>query len=131
MIRSAEPEQTTDNQAGFVDAGARERRAIRTIVIIDDSDSNIKIFSKLAEVACPDARVEAFSNPQPALKWLQEREASLIIADYKMPGMTGAELTRQLRLLPLCAEVPVIVVTAYQDRNFRVEALEAGATDFL
>jgi CheY-like chemotaxis protein len=95
------------------------------------SYSNIKIFSKLAEAACPDAFVKGFSNPLLALKWLEEREASLIIADDKMPGMTGAELTRQVRHLPLCAEGPVIVVTAYHDQNFRVEVLEAGATDFL
>lgn len=123
--------QTGGDEAGLARLGGREQPPIKTIVIIDDSDSNIKVFSKLSEVACPDAVVKAFSNPLAALDWLEEREASLIIADYKMPGMTGADLTRQVRLRPLCAETPVIVVTAYHDRNFRVEALEAGATDFL
>jgi diguanylate cyclase (GGDEF)-like protein/PAS domain S-box-containing protein len=127
MIRGAKPEPAAGADTGF----GRAQQPMKTIVVIDDSDSNIKIFSKLSEVACPDAIVKAFSNPLVALKWLEEREASLIIADYQMPGMTGAELTRQVRLRPLCAEVPVIVVTAYHDRNFRVEALEAGATDFL
>jgi diguanylate cyclase (GGDEF)-like protein len=130
MSRGAEPEKIAGSEIGFA-RGSGEQQAVKTIVIIDDSGSNIKIFSKLAEVACPDAFVKGFSNPLLALKWLEQREASLIIADYKMPGMTGAELTRQVRRLPLCAEVPVVVVTAYQDRNFRIEALEAGATDFL
>jgi diguanylate cyclase (GGDEF)-like protein/PAS domain S-box-containing protein len=129
MIRKAD--RTAGNEAGFVGAGGREQQAMQTIVIIDDSNANTKIFSKLAEVACPGVFVKAFANPLLALKWLEESEASLIIADYEMPGMTGAELTRQVRRLPLCAEVPVIVVTAYQDRTFRIEALEAGATDFL
>lgn len=131
MIRGAESEPTAGTEVGFVRAGGRGQQPTKTIVIIDDSDSNIKIYSRLSEVACPDAAVKAFSNPRVALSWLEEREASLIIADYKMPGMTGAELTRQVRLRPVCAEVPVIVVTAYHDRKFRVEALEAGATDFL
>jgi diguanylate cyclase (GGDEF)-like protein/PAS domain S-box-containing protein len=130
MIRG-EAEQTGGDEAGLARPGGREKRPVKTIVIIDDSESNIKVFSKLSEVACPDAVVKAFSNPLAALDWLEEREASLIVADYKMPGMTGADLTREVRLRPLCAETPVIIVTAYHDRNFRVEALEAGATDFL
>ena len=47
-----------------------------------------------------------------------------------MPGMDGAEFTRQFRAQPLCYDVPVIVVTIYEDRSYRYRALEAGATDF-
>ena len=38
---------------------------------------------------------------------------------------------QSLRLLPTCSDVPVIVVTAYEDKGFRYEALNSGATDFL
>ncbi len=48
-----------------------------------------------------------------------------------MPDLDGAEVTRRIRQLPHGADVPVVVVTAYDDRDFRLQALEAGATDFL
>src|SRR5262249_5578696 len=47
------------------------------------------------------------------------------------PGMNGAEFIRRFREHPLCQDVPLIVVTAYEDRGFRYEALNAGATDYL
>ena len=55
----------------------------------------------------------------------------MVITDYKMPQMTGAAFTQQIRALPNGMDVPIIVITAYDDRAFRLEALEAGATDFV
>jgi diguanylate cyclase (GGDEF)-like protein/PAS domain S-box-containing protein len=102
-----------------------------TIVIVDDSTANVKIYSKLSQTVDPDAVVHAFHDALQALTWLEANHPDLVITDYKMPKMTGAEFTRRLRELPTCAEVPVLVVTAYTDRDFRIEALQAGATDFL
>src|SRR5262249_54133407 len=51
--------------------------------------------------------------------------------DYKMPHMDGAEFIRRFREFPAASEVPVIVITIYEERSFRLQALEAGATDFL
>jgi diguanylate cyclase (GGDEF)-like protein/PAS domain S-box-containing protein len=48
-----------------------------------------------------------------------------------MPGMDGAEFTREVRGTINGSDVPIIVITAYDDRTFRLQALEAGATDFL
>ena len=48
-----------------------------------------------------------------------------------MPHLDGAKFEQSLRHLPTCSDVPVIVVTAYEDRGFRYDALNAGATDFL
>jgi CheY-like chemotaxis protein len=55
----------------------------------------------------------------------------LVITDYKMPGMDGAEFTRRFRAMPNNRHVPLVVITAYDDRSFRLRALDAGATDFL
>lgn len=101
------------------------------IVIIDDRATNQAIFAKLAKSAQADVEVRTFKDPNEALTWLGKHEADLVITDYKMPGMTGAEFTRTLRRLPLGVDVPIVVITAYHDKTFRLEALEAGATDFL
>jgi diguanylate cyclase (GGDEF)-like protein/PAS domain S-box-containing protein len=104
---------------------------MKIIVIVDDSAANLRIYTKLSETIDPNVYVKAFHNPEQAVEWLKTNDPDLVITDYKMPGMTGAEFTRQIRELSSCAEVPVVIVTAYTDRDFRIEALEAGATDFL
>ena len=75
--------------------------------------------------------MHAFSTPIEALEWMADRSPDLIITDFRMPGMNGAEFTRRIRASANGADVPVIVITAYDDRTFRLQALEAGATDFL
>ncbi|WAC29083.1 EAL domain-containing protein [Ancylobacter sp. SL191] len=101
------------------------------VLIIDDSTTNRRIYSELARQLEPNVYVEMFENGAEALEWLVEHRADLIITDYKMPKMNGAELVRAVRALPHLRDVPIIVVTAYDDRKFRVASLEAGATDFL
>src|SRR6516165_436971 len=104
---------------------------MKTIVIVDDSAANLKIYAKLAEAVDADVQVLTFPSPLQAIEWLEQNDADLVITDYKMPGMNGADFTRRIRSLAGCMDVPVLVVTAYTDRQFRIEALEAGATDFL
>jgi diguanylate cyclase (GGDEF)-like protein/PAS domain S-box-containing protein len=101
------------------------------VVIVDDRATNRSIFSKLAGSLGEQIEVEAFAAPDPALKWIGSKIPDLIITDYKMPQMTGAAFTQQIRALPNGMDVPIIVITAYDDRAFRLEALEAGATDFV
>jgi len=48
-----------------------------------------------------------------------------------MPGMDGFEVCRRLRADPLLADVPVIMVTALDDRGSRLQGIEAGANDFV
>ena len=101
------------------------------VVIVDDRATNRSIFSKLAGSLGEHIEVEAFAAPDPALEWIGAKIPDLIITDYKMPQMTGAAFTQQIRALPNGMDVPIIVITAYDDRAFRLEALEAGATDFV
>src|SRR5262249_51347936 len=101
------------------------------IVILDDQVTNQAIFSKLAASIDEHVVVRAFGDPQAALDWVRDNTPDLVVTDFKMPGMDGAEFIRHFRELPGAAEVPVIVITIYEERSFRLRALEAGATDFL
>lgn len=101
------------------------------IVILDDRVTNRNIFSRLAATLEEGVTVQAFGDPLEALAWLDDHPPDLIITDYKMPNLDGAEFTRVLRTRPNGADVPVVVITVYEDRSFRLRALEAGATDFL
>ena len=102
-----------------------------SIVIIDDRITNRNIFAKLATSIEEGVTVKAFGDPSEALVWLEQNPSELIITDFKMPQMDGAEFVRRLRQIPSAQDVPVVVITVYEERSFRLRALEAGATDFL
>jgi diguanylate cyclase (GGDEF)-like protein/PAS domain S-box-containing protein len=101
------------------------------IVILDDRETNRKIFSRLAASIESGVSVRSFGDPAELLVWLEHNTADLIITDFKMPTMDGAEFIRRYRARPQSADIPVIVITVYEEREFRLRALEAGATDFL
>lgn len=101
------------------------------IVIVDDRISNRNIFAQLARSIEKDLTVRTFGDPTKALEWLETNTPDLIITDYKMPEMDASEFIRQFRMLPTAADIPVIVITVFEERTYRLQALEAGATDFL
>jgi diguanylate cyclase (GGDEF)-like protein/PAS domain S-box-containing protein len=101
------------------------------VVVIDDRVTNRNVLTRLAASVEEGVRVKAFASPQAALEWVQHAMPDLVITDFKMPGMDGADFTRAFRAMPGAFEVPVVVVTVYEERSYCYQALEAGATDFL
>ncbi len=63
--------------------------------------------------------------------WATRHIADLVLVDYMMPEMNGIELATRLRALPGYEHVPIMMVTAHDDRKVRYDALDAGVTDFL
>jgi two-component system cell cycle sensor histidine kinase PleC len=109
------------------------KRALRrqTVAIVDDRITNLKILERLAASLDDRVEVRTFDHPQRALDYAGASPPDLVITDFKMPDLDGAEFIRRFRAAPSCADVPVMVITAYEDRDLRYQALEAGATDFL
>jgi PAS domain S-box-containing protein len=103
----------------------------QTVAIVDDRITNLKILERLAASLDDRVEVRTFDHPRRALVFAQNYPPDLIITDFKMPELDGAEFIRRFREVPGCADVPVMVITAYEDRDLRYQALEAGATDFL
>jgi len=101
------------------------------VVIVDDRVTNRTIFSQLTASVGKNIAVRAFGDPLAALAALRDRGVDLVITDFRMPGLDGAEFIQRLRSQVLGEEVPIVVVTAYADRQSRLQALQAGATDFL
>jgi len=101
------------------------------ILIVDDRSTNRNIFSRLAQSIEDNVTVQAFATPLGALDWLKHHTPDLVITDYRMPDLDGAQFTKEIRNSTNGADIPIIVITAYDDRTFRLHALEAGATDFL
>jgi len=102
-----------------------------SVVIVDDQETARLALDEMIRGIDPSISTTLFSGGLEALGWLEQHEADLIITDYRMPGMTGAQFTRELRKIRRLQHVPVMVVTAADDRAIRYAALEAGAVDFL
>ncbi len=100
-------------------------------MIVDDQPSNLRIMKQLALGMVEGGNVEAFADPALALTAARENPPDLVVSDYNMPGMDGAAFVAALRTLPECGDIPIVIVTIYEDKEFRYNALQAGATDFL
>jgi len=103
-----------------------------TIVVIDDRVTGRNILTRLARSVEEGIQVHAFANPVEAFARMSaDLPPDLVVTDYNMPEMDGATLIAKIRATESLADVPVVVVTVYEDRDFCYRALEAGATDFL
>ena len=62
---------------------------------------------------------------------LQERMPDLLILDWMLPGISGIELCRRLRMRPETERLPIIMLTARGEESDRVRGLDTGADDYL
>ncbi|WP_068311912.1 putative bifunctional diguanylate cyclase/phosphodiesterase [Polycladidibacter hongkongensis] len=102
-----------------------------TIVVIDDRAVNRSILTRLTAVAAPDYASISFADPLAALDYMRTNQPALIVTDYSMPEMDGAELTQAVRGIEGLDAIPILVITAYSDSSFKTRALEAGASGFI
>ncbi|MDE2585893.1 MAG: response regulator [Betaproteobacteria bacterium] len=100
------------------------------VLIIDDSEVNLTLFRALVD-RLENTRSHCFPGSAAALAWCEGGRADVVVVDYMMPAPDGLEFIRRFRSLPGMAEVPVVMVTANEQKEIRYEALQAGATDFL
>ncbi|MBI5575017.1 MAG: response regulator [Deltaproteobacteria bacterium] len=70
-------------------------------------------------------------NGEEGVKKAKELRPDLVILDLQMPGIDGVETCALLKNDPSTARIPVVVFTAYADRDSKIKALQAGAADFL
>ncbi len=102
-----------------------------TVLIVDDQFTSRAILDQLVNSIAEDITTRTFDNPNDALQWCEQHQADLILTDYKMPGMNGVELTRNIRELQAYKDVPILVITIIEDKAVRYDALESGATDVI
>lgn len=100
------------------------------VLIIDDTDINLILFAALVK-KLDDCEPHTFARARDALAWAQDNIPDLVIVDYMMPDMDGLEFIRMMRKIPACEPVPVIMITANDQKQLRYRALDLGANDFL
>jgi FixJ family two-component response regulator len=99
----------------------------KLVAIVDDDDSMRSALQGLLKAIGLPA--QAFASAEEFLNSGQQHETACLIADIRMPGMSGLEL--QARLNAEHCRIPTIFITAHGDTKMRMQALRAGAVEFL
>jgi signal transduction histidine kinase len=107
-----------------------EKKSMKSTILIVDDEESTRI--ALEAILIGDGyRLEMASSGQDALEKAESLKPDLILLDVMMPGMDGFEVCRRMRARPKLAEVPIIILSALDERFFLLRGLEAGADDFL
>jgi FixJ family two-component response regulator len=80
-------------------------------------------------LAGDDFEIRTFASAGEFLNAFDPRHPGCVVADVRMPGMTGIELQRELMARSI--DLPVIIITGHSDRQMALKAKRAGAMEFL
>jgi two-component system, cell cycle sensor histidine kinase PleC len=105
--------------------------ASQLVVVVDNSATNLKILARLAASLGESVAVQAFADPAAALSACADQRPDLVVAAGEMGQTDAASFVAQLHDEKGCAEVPVVVIAAYDERDCIDRALGAGAADHL
>src|SRR6202795_3090819 len=103
------------------------QRKRNMVAIVDDDDLMRSALQGLLKSAGLPA--QAFASAEEFLKSGQQDQVGCLVADIRMPGMSGLEL--QAKLNADHCRIPTIFITAHGDEKMRMQALRAGAVEFM
>ena len=96
------------------------------ISIVDDDESIRRATRALLRSV--GYQVETFASAELFLESDAHRETDCLVLDVRMPGIDGLELQRRLNAAQ--SHIPIIFVTAHDDKSYRTTAMDAGAVSF-
>ena len=99
----------------------------RLVAIVDDDRSVQNAVKDLLESAGLSA--QCFGSAEEFLESGQRNQTASLIADIRMPGMSGLEL--QTKLKAEGSRIPIIFISAHSDDKIKLQAMTAGAVEFL
>ncbi len=99
------------------------------ILIVDDQETNVRLMETLLQAE--GYATVAATNGREALTLAEAEKPDLILLDIMMPDMDGFEAVKHLKEDPVTQSIPVIMITALDDQETKIRALESGAEEFL
>lgn len=100
------------------------------ILIVEDNPTNAMILKHLAKKVTDD-EIVIEADAGKALTICHNRLFAMIIVDHVLPGMSGLQFVKAIRMMARYDDIPVVMVTADQEPGLREAARESGVTDFL
>ena len=107
---------------------ARRMLGVGPIVFVVDDDISVRESLELL-IRCEGWQPETFASAQEFLARPRAVVPSCLVLDFSLPGLTGLEL--QKRIAVVRPEMPIIFITGYADVPMTVQAMKAGAVEFL
>jgi adenylate cyclase len=99
------------------------------VLVVDDEENNRTLLRDTLEAR--NYEVAEAEDGLMALASIKKRAPDVVLLDLMMPGMDGFVVCRELKRDPKTAAMPVIMITALNERRERLMGIEAGANDFL
>jgi putative two-component system response regulator len=108
---------------------SKENNMGSLVLIVDDEYIGRETLQSVLEGE--GYELEMAENGFQAIEKAKKLSPDVILLDVMMPGMTGFEVCQRIRSDPQIAEIPIIILTALDDRESLLNALKAGADDFI
>src|SRR6266699_1184050 len=99
------------------------------VLVVDDGAANRQLVQ--AYLSGIDCDVRMAENGESALEQIKADPPDLVLLDVQMPGLDGYEVCRRIKAGPRGRLLPVVMITALNQTDDRVRALESGADDFM
>jgi len=98
------------------------------ILLVDDDPA---VIQALARILAGTGTLRFATSGEDALRLAREHTPDIMLLDAEMPGMSGFEVCRALKVDSALQHIPVIFVTAHSGAEFEISGFEAGAADFI
>lgn len=102
------------------------------ILIVDDFSTMRRIVRNLLiELGFSGALIQEADDGDSAIAMLRQQSFDLVVTDWNMPNMSGIELLREIRAEPKLKAMPVLMVTAENNRDQIIAAAQAGVNGYV
>ena len=106
-----------------------EKTVDNPIIVVDDNPVVVKLLESM--LVREGFAVQTAASGQELLDMLEATPADLILLDIDMPGISGIETCKRVKANPLTQEIPVLIVTASNDKEHIISGFTAGAQDYI
>ncbi|MGD8560030.1 MAG: EAL domain-containing protein [Gammaproteobacteria bacterium] len=107
-----------------------ELALVKPTVLLVDDDTDERLLMR-RELEAAGMKVRECDSGRSAMRALSEFIPNVILLDVVMPGQDGIDVCRDIRGLPSCADVPILMLTGVDGVDYIRRAFDAGATDFI
>ena len=107
--------------------GVKPREELKVMIV--DDDPNVLSLAKIMLKHAGFEKIVATNNSFSALKKMQHGLVDIALLDWKIPNLSGLDVLKTIRAHDII--LPIIMLTSHSDQEHVVEAIKAGATDYI
>src|SRR5690349_8072233 len=113
----------------FPEHTARASKSVRTVLVVDDLDTNRSLLERL--LGAEGYRVVTEADGEAGLAAVRREAPDVVLSDIRMPKRDGFALCLAIKSDPATRLIPVVLMTGASETADRIQAIEAGADDFI